>query len=176
MKIDYVSNLSRLRTDGLFALARQEQQCCCDKTNAKIDYVNTLQQQRSDAEFALTQARTDGQFALTNKNIDCCCERLDTKINCVGDRLAADIQCNDERINAKVDSAFVVNNLITDKKIGEATKNMVQGNVYLSPASLADPYRAGTNVLLSRHYCGCGNGTSFFNNDCGCGGSGWFNW
>ena len=185
MKIDYVADLSRQRTDGLFALARQEQQCCCDKTNAKIDSV-----------AALERMRTEGAFALADQKQECCCNRLDERITCESDKinaridcvtgaLAYDIKTNDDRVNTKVDSAFVVNNLLTEKKIGEATKNMVAGEVYLSPASLADPYRAGTNVLLSRHYnSGCGssgwgtgwnNGTSNFNNDCGCGCNG-FNW
>lgn len=156
--------LNKMRTEAAFALAEQKSQCCCDKLDNKIDYVSTLQQQRSDASFAL--ARQEQQ---------CCCDRLNTKIDCVGDRLAADIDCTYNRLDAKTDAAFVVNNLQTDAKICDATKNLVRGEVYLSPASLADPYAAGTNVLMSRHVNRCGgcSGSSWFGGDCGCNG---FNW
>lgn len=138
--------LNRMRTEAAFALADQKQQCCCDKLNNKIDFTNTLLTQRSDASFALA----------------------DQKANCNYDRLASDINCTYDRLDAKTNAAFVVSRLETDAKICEATKDLVRGKVYLSPCSMADPYQAGTNVLMSRHipYSAPACATPF--TDCGC--------
>ena len=148
--------LNKMRTESAFALARQEQQCCCDKTNAKVDYLNALQEQRTASAFALANQKTD----------------------CNYDKLANEIECTYNRLDAKTNSAFAISNLETDAKLCEATRNLVRGEVYLSPASLADPYAAGTNVLMSRHVnrysTGCGG---WFNTgDCGCNGYGNWNW
>lgn len=125
-----------MRTEAAFALAEQKSNCCCDKLDNKIDYVSTLQQQRTDASFALARQEQE-----------CCCDRLDTKINCVGDRLAADLDCTYKRLDAKTDAAFVVNALQTEAKIGEATKNLVHGEVFLSPSSLADHYYTVSSII-----------------------------
>lgn len=148
--------LNKMRTESAFALARQEQQCCCDKNDAKIDYVSTLQQQRTDAAFALADQKADSNFR----------------------QLASDTTCAYNRLDSKIDAAFVVNNLETDAKICEATKYMVKGNVFLSPTHLADPYSAGTNVIMSRHVFPqatnfCNSGWSNWGTGCGCSGYGW---
>jgi len=152
--------LNKMRTESAFALARQEQQCCCDKANARIDYVSALQAQKTDAAFDLASQKTDSNFAL-----------LDQKTNANFRQLSSDTDCAYKRLDSKIDGAFIINNLETDAKICDSTKYMVKGNVYLSPKSMADPYEAGTNILMSRHvYPAYSSGWTNWGS-CGCAGA-----
>lgn len=142
----------------LFQLAEQKTQCCCDKVNEKVNYVAALNQQKAQSNFD----------RLTS-DINCVNRNLDTKIDYTATIAAKDANCNFERLNSKVDSAFVVEGLRTDSKICEATKNIVRGDVYLSPTSLANAYGATTEYLVSRR-------SSPFSTQCGCGWDSGFNW
>lgn len=149
----------------LFQLAEQKAQCCCDKVNAKVDYVSTLAEQRAESNY-------NRLFS----DIECVNNNLNTKIDYTANIAKRDTDCGFERLNSKIDSAFIIEAQRTDSKICEATKNMVRGNVYLSPTSLANPYGASTDYLVSRTVTptsrcgGCGDGWSGWSswNGCGC--------
>lgn len=146
----------------LFQLAEQKAQCCCDKVNAKVDYVSALAEQRAQCNYDRLSS-----------DIKCVDDNLNTKIDYTSIIAKRDADCNFERLNSKVDSAFIIEAQRTDAKICEATKNMVRGNVYLSPTSLANPYGASTDYLVSRTVTPTGRcgGYSGWN---GC--DGWSNW
>ena len=164
-KIDYVSDLDRQNATWQFRLAKADTDCCCDKLNDKIDYTSRLNTQRTDAAFALADQKADCNYNRLASDIQCNYDKLDAKTNATFVLNEQKGNCAYERLSAKTDSAFIINGLNTDIKIGEATKDMLRGNVYLSPANLADPYQAGTNVIVSRHYNSVGSG-------CGCSGCG----
>ena len=115
-------------------------------------------------------------FQLAEQKAQCCCDKVNTKIDYTSIIAKRDTDCNFERLNSKVDSAFIIEAQRTDAKICEATKNMVRGNVYLSPTSLANPYGASTDYLVSRTVTPAGRcgGYSGWNSCDGWGG--WSNW
>lgn len=73
----------------------------------------------------------------------------------------------------RTDAAFALNAAITEAKIERATCNVIRGVPFISPTQMADPYQAGSNVLMSRHIPYCGQ-SSF--NGCGGGCGGGCNW
>lgn len=101
---------------------------------------------------------------------------LDNQDKCNYDKLSADLDCTYKRLDAKTDSAFTISGLQTDIKIGEATKNVVRGKVYLSPCSMAEPFAGGVNVLYSRHITPFTTDSRSTGYQFDCGNSGGYNW
>lgn len=133
--------LSEAKTDAKFA----EAQCCCEKNATALGYVN---------EKLDTQDK-------------CLYDKLSAAQQCAYDRLYADITHSFNRLNDKTDANFALRKAQVDAQIAAEMCGVIKGTPYLPVSSIAEPYQAGTNILVSRHtvpvtpvstYNGCGTG------------------
>lgn len=148
-------------TDTKFA----ESQCCCEKNQI---YMNQLYDKLDAADKY-------------NYTI------LDNARQCTYDRLAADTVCNFQRLDSKIDSNFQLRDAIVngqfaaaDAKLQQAMCGVVKAKNYLSPSDIAEPYQAGTNIIMSRHtvpvtpVSGTWNScNTAYNQGCGCNSWAW---
>lgn len=111
--------------DNLFERA----QCCCEKN--QIAMVNMY-----DRLSAADQCNYDRLYSDTK----CAYDRLDEKINCTADKATM-----------RTDSIFALRKAQVDAQIAQEMCGVIKGRPYLSPTQMADPYQAGSNVLVARH-------------------------
>ena len=78
-----------------------------------------------------------------------------------------------DMLQQRTDAEFALGRAITTGDIERATCNVVRGKPYISPCQMADPYSAGANVLMARHFNTYTNGTTTYSDGydggCGCG-------
>lgn len=103
--------------------------CALEKESAVNKAVDEKNQIINGLLFKMAKENTDAQFALA----DC---RTTGKFDLVQQR---------------TDAEFALSRALTTADIEKATCNVVRGKPYISPCQMADPYNAGTNVLLTRH-------------------------
>lgn len=165
-----------------------------DVRDQKNEVINSLL-------FQLSDARTDAKFQEAN----CCCktnataigylgEKLDTQDKCLYDKLSAAQQCaydrlyadithSFNRLNDKTDANFALRKAQVDAQIADAMCGVIKGTPYLPVSSIAEPYQAGTNILMSRHtvpvtpVSACSgtwnNCNTSYNTGCGCNNWAW---
>lgn len=191
-RITYESALREQQTNAAFALADQKANsnfgrlasdinCVYDKLDRQDHYNRDKLESDLTWSYRTLDKQDQCNFDKVTTNSSWLYKTLDNQDKCNYDKLSADLDCTYKRLDAKTNSAFEISGLQTDIKIGEATKNVVRGHVYLSPCSMAEPYTSGYNVLYSRHVTPF---MSQYGNDCmnrntyqfDCGNNGGYNW
>lgn len=95
--------------------------------------------------FRLAEQNTNAKFAMSEANINCVNATLNNKIDS-GNTLQRTI----------TDAEFALGRALTKYDISAATCNCIKGTPFLSPAQLADPYQAGSNIISThKACCGC---------------------
>lgn len=143
--------------------------------------VNNERDQKNQIINSLLFKMADQHSENLFERAQCCCEknqitmanmydRLASADTCLYDRLDSKIDCVSDKATMRTDATFALRKAQVDAQLAEAMCGVIKGKPYLSPMQLADPYQAGSNVLISRHIQPqCASSFS----PCGCGDNGW---
>ena len=181
--------LADQKAENLF----EKSQCCCEKntialTNAynqlaAADKYNfDILANKSQCNYDRLSAQDTCDYEKVMAALKCCCDALSVTDANNYRSLDDKIACSARESTMRTDAEFALQTAQRNAQLSEAMRDVIKGTPYLSPNQLADPYRAGTNVIVSRQYSPWGTtwsgvspvgtygnyGTCGCNTGCGC--------